>query len=82
MKVVGIFLLVVVGLLALLVAACGGMFSLMALGSSPRWPAYDLLIFSLPSLAVGIAGLIACVRGVRKLAAPVPEEPSLQEKQE
>lgn len=83
MKIVGILLLVAAGLLALLVTACGGLFSFMAFGGmGARGPAFDVLTMSLPALVVGIAGLIACVRGVRKLIAPEPADASVKEEAE
>lgn len=80
---ISIAFLIIAGLIALLITACGGLVTVQALASmGTRRSSIEVLVISLPFLAIGGAGLISCVLRMRKLVATAPAAPSLKEEQE
>jgi hypothetical protein len=75
MRAVGIALLVILGLAALLATACGGFFTVTGLMEAGRAPmggySVAILVFSVPSLLIGVGVAVLCYRTLRKMTAPV-----------
>ena len=74
MRIVGIALVIIVGLAALLVTACGGFFTVTGLMEASRGhtDGYGVafMVFSVPSLAIGLGVAVLCYRTLRKMTAP------------
>lgn len=68
LKVLGTLGLLLLGLVGLLMSLCGGVFTVSALGGGEM---VGFLVISVPSLALGLTGLVFAVRRLRKrFAAP------------
>jgi hypothetical protein len=68
LKVLGTIGLLLLGLVGLLMSLCGGIFTVSALGGGEMT---GFLVISIPSLALGLTGLVFAARRLRRrFAAP------------
>lgn len=63
LKVLGTIGLLLLGLVGLLMSLCGGIFTISALGGGEM---AGFLVISIPSLVLGLAGLVFAARRLRR----------------